>query len=168
MKHLFVHTVCFFALTSCSAPEPGNADTLAKEESTRLSWPTGTFFFHDENALYTEVWRESGDGEYLGNGCYLSAEDNDTLFSMSMHLRKSKDKILMSYVVKGQNDDKETEFTLTKNDKDVFIFENPFRSFPSIMKYQIHGDTAMTIEQRGFDKNTRSERKRKYMIRKEK
>ncbi|MBS1637329.1 MAG: hypothetical protein JST26_15520 [Bacteroidetes bacterium] len=168
MKHPFVHIVCCLVLIACSAPDSGNSETLSKEETTHFVWPTGKYLFYDDEAIYTEVWHQLENGDYIGNGYYLSNEDCDTLFSMNMRLRKEKDKTLMSYMVKGQNDNKETEFTLTNNDKNVYIFENPFRSFPSIMKYEIHGDTAMTIEQRGFDKTSHSERKRKYIIRKEK
>jgi hypothetical protein len=35
----------------------------------------------------------------------------------------------------------------------MYVFENPFRDFPSIMQYKIMGDSVIEVIQRGFEKN---------------
>lgn len=59
----------------------------------------------------------------------------------------------MFYDVKGQNENKETEFVLTNNTDNKFVFENPFRDFPSIMEYRLLGDTLIEVTERGFVNN---------------
>jgi hypothetical protein len=147
---------------SCAGPGHEWETNSPAADSLALSWPTGSFKLYEEEATYTEVWTQQNANTYVGYGYHLSNTDCDTLFSMSMRLYRMKDKLLMAYLVKGQNDNKETEFTLTNQDKNVYVFENPFRNFPSIMRYELMGDTAMIVDQRGYDKS--GERKRHYTL----
>jgi hypothetical protein len=94
----------------------------------------------------------------------LTRDCVDTLFSMSLRLVQENDKAIMYYSVKNQDDNKELEFTLTKSEDNLYVFENPFRDFPSIMQYRIFGDTAIEVTERGFENN--KEQVRKYLMNK--
>lgn len=117
-----------------------------------MQWPVGLFKYEEENTVYYEEWRQGENpGEYRGSGHFIVLQTEDTLFSMHMRLKRAGDKTLMYYLVRGQNNDKETEFTLTKEEDNHYVFENPYRGFPSIMHYTICGDTLITVQERGFD-----------------
>jgi hypothetical protein len=64
----------------------------------------------------------------------------------------------------NSEEDKELEFTLTKAEDNLYVFENPFRDFPSIMQYRLFGDTAIEVTERGFEHN--KEQVWKYTVRK--
>lgn len=70
-----------------------------------------------------------------------------------MRLVDENGQIKMYYNAVRQNAGKETEFTLTHHDHNKFVFENPFRSFPSVMSYELMGDSAIRIIERGFMQN---------------
>jgi hypothetical protein len=96
----------------------------------------------------------------------VSRDGVDTLFSLSVRLVYDKEKTKMFYTVKNSKEvkDKELEFTLTKAEDNLYVFENPFRDFPSIMQYRLFGDTAIEVTERGFENN--KEQVWKYTVRK--
>lgn len=127
-------------------------ETLSKKEKiTELKWVEGHFRFKSSHGIYDEQWRKIADNEYAGRGWYL--HKNDTLFAMKMRLYLSEGLVKMDYNVKGQNEGKDVEFALSKHEGDLYVFENPFRGFPSIMQYKFLGDTAINIVERGFENN---------------
>jgi hypothetical protein len=150
-------------LASCSGADKDEA----QENGAKLTWPTGKFLYvHENSGYYFEEWKKIDDLTYKGEGHFLTRDCIDTLFSMSLRLAKEKEKTTLYYAVKNQNDNKEIEFILTKADPNLhlYVFENPFRDFPSIMQYRMIGDTAMEVTERGFEDN--KERIRQYLIRK--
>jgi hypothetical protein len=70
-----------------------------------------------------------------------------------MRLIHEAEKTTLFYDVKDQKENKETEFTLTKGENNIYVFENPFRDFPSIMQYKIIGDSVIEVTERGFENN---------------
>jgi hypothetical protein len=116
---------------------------------TNINWFEGNYEYITADGIYREYWRKRNNTEYSGKGYFL--HKGDTSFLMKMELYADKGTIKMSYNVKGQNGDKNTEFVLTKQEKGLFVFENPFRGFPTIMRYQLQGDTAINIVERGFE-----------------
>lgn len=79
----------------------------------------------------------------------------DTLFRMWGNLILNNEDIKMFYKTSLSND--EIEFVLSKNDEMVFVFENPFRNFPSIMKYTFDTDSTYEVLERGFVNGTEKE-----------
>ncbi len=118
------------------------------------SWIEGKYLFNDGDAgFYFEEWKMKDSTEYSGTGFYLTRDFVDTLFQMKMRLLLQPKKTTMFYDVKGQNENKQTEFVLTNNTDNKFVFENPFRDFPSIMEYRLLGDTLIEVTERGFVDN---------------
>lgn len=134
-------------LTACVNP----VNEEAKKSQTGIDWFEGNFEYVTEHGLYREFWKKKNENEYIGKGYFLNK--NDTSFLMRMRLFKEDGTIKMDYNVKGQNSGKDVQFALTKQDKNLYVFENPFRGFPSIMQYKLLGDTAINIVERGFENN---------------
>lgn len=123
----------------------------AEKTNQQINWFEGNFEFSTEQGLYREFWKKNNEGEYIGKGYFL--HKSDTSFLMRMKLYKDKKLTKMDYNVRGQNEGKDVEFVLTKHEKDLFVYENPFRGFPSIMQYKLLGDTAIMVTERGFEDN---------------
>lgn len=147
------YLVILLGLTGCHQQsnqaiknEP-NVNTDYVFASILNQWPKGTFVYESNAGVYTEIW-ERADQELRGQGNFVI--HGDTLFSMKMNLVEVNNYIKMFYQVNRQNDGKETEFALTNHTNNRFTFENPFRNFPSIMTYELLGDSAIHITERGF------------------
>ncbi len=108
---------------------------------------------NDQSGFYYEEWKKVDANNYTGRGYFLKKDGIDTLYSIKMRLMHEKDKTILFYDVKDQKETKETEFTLTKGENNVYVFENPFRDFPSILQYKIMGDNTIDVTERGFEKN---------------
>jgi hypothetical protein len=79
-----------------------------------------------------------------------------------MKLQQTREGLFMFFNVKNQNDNKEVEFRLTKQDNQTYTFENPFRDYPSIVTYKILTDTTINVVMHGF-KNGK-EKKEDFII----
>lgn len=117
----------------------------------RKYWPEGTFvqYFDDEKFIYIERWIKNTNIYHM-EGSYIQLKPFvDTLFRMWGKLILDNDDLIKMYYKTNVSSD-EVEFVLSKNDERVFIFENPFRSFPSIMKYSFESDSSFEVLERGF------------------
>ncbi|MGZ3884413.1 MAG: hypothetical protein ACXVPQ_04260 [Bacteroidia bacterium] len=156
---LILHIVSAGTLLLCSCSGPGKPESAAAYRDsiplteTTFNWPEGKYLYVNGGGMYFEEWAKGDSGIYKGTGFFINQASNDTLFSTTMRLQRKKEKTTLFYVVKGQSDNKDVEFMLTKEDGNVFVFENPFRDFPSIMQYKILGDTAIEVTERGFVNN---------------
>ena len=142
-------------LSSCGNEGTDTAQTNGTDASgAAFKWIEGKYIVvNDQSGFYYEEWIKTDNNNYTGTGCFLTRDCVDTIFKMKMRLIHEKEKTTLFYDVKGQNEDKETEFTLTKGENNVYVFENPFRDFPSIMQYKIIGDSVIEVTERGFEKN---------------
>lgn len=151
--HIFIGLT--FILSSCGggATDP----TQTKDPDSKViafNWIEGKYIVtNNQSGFYYEEWKKVDPNNYTGTGFFLSRDCVDTVFSMKMRLIHEKEKTTMYYDVKDQNENKETEFTLTKGENNVYVFENPFRDFPSIMQYKIIGDSVIEVTERGFENN---------------
>lgn len=119
-----------------------------------FKWIEGKYVvMNDQSGFYYEEWLKVDNNNYTGTGYFLTRDCIDTLLNIKMRLMHEKEKTTLFYDVKDQKKNKETEFTLTKGENNVYVFENPFRDFPSIMQYKIIGDSVIEVTQRGFYAN---------------
>lgn len=154
---------CFvfsFFLISCSNINVESEKADAKNPS--LKWIKGNYKLKSDYGNYFENWKMIDSVTYSGFGYFLDNENNDTLFRQSMKLQKGLDAIFMYFNVKNQNDNKDVEFRLTKQEGRIFTFENPFRDYPSIVTYKILSDTSINVVMNGF-KNGK-EKKEDFII----
>ncbi|MBN8691577.1 MAG: hypothetical protein J0L69_00200 [Bacteroidetes bacterium] len=146
--------ISFFALLFAGCNNESEIIKNLTPQNKITSWIEGKYLFNDgDTGFYFEEWSKKDSTEYIGKGFYLTRDYVDTLFQMKMRLLLDSKKTTMFYDVKGQNENKETEFVLTNNTDNKFVFENPFRDFPSIMEYRLLGDTLIEVTERGFVNN---------------
>ena len=142
-------------LSSCSNSQLNSAkNTGADSTTTSFDWIQGKYIVvNDQSGFYYEEWIKLNNNNYTGTGYFLTRDCVDTIFSLKMRLMHEVDKTTLFYDVKDKKESKEAEFTLTKGEINIYVFENPFRDFPSIMQYKIIGDSVIEVTERGFEKN---------------
>lgn len=143
----------YFMFCSCSENIPSEENNQKQDGDSSLLrviervWPKGVFEFRSERGVYTELWSYSN-GHLGGRGYFVSGKD--TLFKMNMRMLEDRGGVKMYYDVMRQNGGKETEFTLSSHTDKQFVFENPFRDFPSLMSYELEGDSAIRVTEYGI------------------
>jgi hypothetical protein len=144
-----------FLISSCGGSQKDSEESkLADSLTTGFNWIQGKYVVvNDQSGFYYEEWTKVDNNNYNGTGYFLTRDCIDTLLNIKMRLMHEKEKTTLFYDVKDQNKNKETEFTLTKGENNMYVFENPFRDFPSIMQYKIIGDSVIEVTQRGFYAN---------------
>lgn len=152
--------IIIFFLESCSEIKVEAEKDQEKVKS--ISWITGNYKLKSAYGNYTENWSKLDSITYHGFGYFLDLENNDTLFRQSMKLKQGLDEVFMYFNVKNQNDNKDVEFRLTKQERKIFTFENPFRDYPSIVTYKILSDTSVNVVMYGFKEG--KEKKEDFII----
>ena len=158
--HIFNCIVVLFFLTACSDETQGISKS--SEKTTSFRWITGNYKLISKFGNYTEIWKKEDSSTYFGLGFFLDNENHDTLFRQRMKLMQTPDGVFMYFNVKNQNDNKDVEFRLTKQERKLFTFENPFRDYPSLVTYKIISDTTVNVVMLGF-KNGK-EKKEDFII----
>lgn len=147
-------------MISCSEINVESEKTDTK--ITPIKWIIGDYKLKSDYGNYFEKWIMQDSLTYSGFGYFLDTENQDTLFRQSMKLKQELETIYMYFNVKNQNDNKDVEFKLTKQEGKVYTFENPFRDYPSIVTYKILSDTSINVVMYGF-KNGK-EKKEDFII----
>lgn len=151
---LYIFIGLTIILNSCGNPPEISQNATSETHDSIFKWIEGKYVVvNDQSGFYYEEWTKVDNNNYKGAGYFLTRDCVDTIFSLQMRLIHQKDKTTFFYDVKGHKESKENEFTLTKGENNVYVFENPFGVFPSIMQYKIIGDSAIDITQRGFENN---------------
>lgn len=150
---------------ACGPPKEGSETITSTETKSKDSfhWPTGKYIYVTNEGMFFEEWVKIDSLTFKGSNFFISKAKNDTLFSMTMKLVRGKEKTNMYFKLKGATN-ADSEFTLTKEDGNLYVFENPFHDYTSIMQYKILGDTAIEVTERGFVKN--KEREERYTMKK--
>lgn len=131
----------------CSGQEHETSKSVSKP---LFEWITGDYYFKANYGDYFESWKTTDHETYYGFGYFLDRENRDTLFRQRMKLLIQQDGVFMYFNVKNQNDNKDVEFRLTKQENKIYTFENPFRDYPSIVTYKILSDTSVNVVMFGF------------------
>jgi hypothetical protein len=155
-KSLYLVLAAFF-LVSCNPPaaKDHQKSLIAKatlgSDTAEIKWVEGEFEYLSSAGVYRTFWRKNEEQQYIGKGYFLAK--GDTSFLIRMKLYREKGIVKMNYNVKEHDNGKDIEFTLSKAVDNLYVFENPFRDFPSILQYKFQGDSAINIIERGFDKD---------------
>ena len=148
-KHNIINCIIgLIFLSSCSSQDSDK--TTLPEREPLFNWITGNYTLTSDYGYYYENWEKLDSATYKGLGYFMDADNVDTLFRQSMKLQKTGKGVVMFYDVKNQNDNKIVEFLLTKQDNNVYTFENSFRDYPSIVTYKILSDTSINVIMHGF------------------
>ena len=148
---------------ACNNPKETAIANETIKTKDNFHWPIGKFIFVTKEGMFFEEWVKSDSVTFKGSNFFINKAKNDTLFTVTMKLTRGKEKTSLLFKLKGENN-KDSEFTLIKEDENLYVFENPFHDYTSIMQYKILGDTAIEVTERGFVKN--KEREEKYIMKK--
>lgn len=157
VKNLYLAAIVLL-LSACNP----NSTEGTTEDTSFPEWFEGNYEYTNDYGIYREYWKKKSSEEYIGKGYFL--HKGDTSFLMRMKLYKEEGSIKMDYNVKGQNEGKTVLFTLSKFKDGIYVFENPFRGFPSIMEYRILNDSIITVTEKGFE--GQKEENQKFTIKK--
>lgn len=160
MKNTFKAIISLVFLTACSEEKIALDNSIGK--SPFLLWATGNYTLQSDYGKYYENWEKIDSTTYYGFGYFMDVDNEDTLFRQSMKLQQTPEDVFMYFNVKNQNDNKEVEFRLTKQDNKTFTFENAFRDYPSIVTYKFLTDSTINVVMHGF-KNGK-EKKEDFII----
>jgi len=127
-----------------------------------MKWVTGNYTLKSKHGDYYENWKQIDSVHFEGLGYFMDEDNMDTLFRQSMKWSETDKGVFMLFNVKNQNDNKDVEFKLTKQENHVFTFENAFRDYPSIITYKILNDTSINVVMLGFKDN--QEKKEDFVI----
>ena len=84
--------------------------------------------------IICEEWKKI-DNNYLQNKGYM-IKGNDTLVTERVALTNTKEGILYTSTVEDQNNKQPIAFKMTKNEDNIFVFENPEHDFPKRIVYK--------------------------------
>ncbi len=146
--YIFNCLIVFIFSASCSDE---NQEVKKNSNMTSLiNWISGNYRLKSDYGNYFETWEKIDSVTYYGFGYFMDTENTDTLFRQRMRLHQTPEGVFMYFNVKNQNDNKDVEFRLTKQENRVFTFENPFRDYPSIVSYKILSDSTVNVVMNGF------------------
>lgn len=127
-----------------------------------LKWVTGNYTLKSKHGNYYENWKQTDSIHFEGFGYFMDEDNMDTLYRQSMKWSETNTGVFMVFNVKNQNDNKDVEFKLTKQENHSYTFENAFRDYPSIITYKILNDTSINVVMLGFKDN--QEKKEDFVI----
>jgi hypothetical protein len=149
IRYNIIGVILSIILCSGCSNEQMDLGSTSKKEPL-INWVTGNYTLNSDYGKYYENWEKQDSVTYLGLGYFMDAENEDTLFRQRMRLHQTDKGVVMYYHVKNQNDNKIVEFSLTKQENNIFTFENSFRDYPSIVTYKILSDTSINVVMNGF------------------
>ncbi len=100
---------------------------------TKAYWLIGTWENKSQNGELTERWEKQNDSVYNGESFFIKGKD--TIHSEQIVLSETDGKVKYSPKVKGQNDDKPVDFTMTTVTDKQLVFENQSHDFPQKITY---------------------------------
>jgi hypothetical protein len=147
-------------LAACSSEQKQSEPLIQAAKPIR--WISGNYTLKSQYGNYCESWQKIDSVTYYGSGYFMDSTNIDTLFEQRMKLFQTADVVHLFFNVKNQNDNKDVEFRLTKQENKTFTFENAFRDYPSIVTYKILSDTTVNVVMRGFKEG--KEKKEDFII----
>jgi hypothetical protein len=129
MKKIFISIVAVLLLSAFAISDN------SKKVFKRLYALEGTWKMKTKKGTICEEWKKINKN-YLQNRGYMII-GSDTIITERVALQKSKDDIFYTSIVEDQNNKKPVVFTLTKTEKNTFVFENPQHDFPKRIVYKI-------------------------------
>jgi hypothetical protein len=94
----------------------------------------GTWKMNTKRGAICEEWKKI-DKNYLQNRGYM-LKGKDTIITERVALTNTKAGILYTSTVEDQNNKQPIAFKMTKNEDNMFVFENPAHDFPKRIVYK--------------------------------
>lgn len=115
-----------------------------KKMPDQLSELNGLWVMKVKGGTLYESWQKTDETTMTGSG-FKVTENNDTLITENILLTVRGNNILYIPTVVDQNADKPVEFTLVKEKKNIFVFENKSHDFPQQIIYQFESTDKLQV-----------------------
>jgi hypothetical protein len=128
MKKIVIATAVIFCLSAFFLQD----DSVIFKKLYALD---GTWKMVTKRGAVCEEWKKM-DGNYLQNRGYF-IKGNDTIVTERVSLTRNYKGIYYTSTVEDQNNKQPVAFKLTKQENNMFVFENPQHDFPKRIVYNL-------------------------------
>jgi hypothetical protein len=95
----------------------------------------GTWKMTSKRGVICEEWKRMDENHLQNRGYFIKG--NDTVVTERVALTRGRKGIFYTSTVEDQNNKQPIAFRLTKNDGNMFVFENPQHDFPKRIVYNL-------------------------------
>ena len=128
MRKIFIAIIATLSLSAFIVS--GDNKTFKKLYALEGTWKMVT----KRGNIICEEWKKV-DNNYLQNRGYM-IKGKDTIVTERVALTNTKEGILYTSTVEDQNNKQPIVFKMTKNEDNIFVFENPQHDFPKRIVYR--------------------------------
>ncbi len=152
MKNTFIAIIIILCLSAFCVSDN-------KKVFKKLYALEGTWQMKTKKGFICEEWKKINNNHLQSKGYTISG--NDTTITERVTLKRIKNSIVYASTVENQNNKLPIVFTFTKEENNLFIFENPQHDFPKRIVYKlISSDSLNAFIDDGID----SSKKRQYFF----
>ncbi len=152
MKNTFIAIIIILCLSAFCVSDN-------KKVFKKLYALEGTWQMKTKKGFNCEEWKKINNN-YLQSKGYM-IRGNDTIITERVALKRSKNSITYTSTVEDQNNKLPIVFTFTKEENNMFIFENPQHDFPKRIVYKLISSDSLNAF---IDDGTDGSKKRQYFI----
>lgn len=131
------------SLFSCQKKDK-NGKIIVFEELYKSEWILGEWQQKDSLGTLKEIWMPLNDSTYAGQSFYILNE-KDTVHRQTIELTQNQSNLLYITTTKGENNDEDILFQLTKDEDSLLVFENPKNPYPKKISYSRKKDTSLLV-----------------------
>ena len=123
----------------------------------QAAWLEGSWEHNSPEGNLTEMWTKENDSVLHGKAYFI--EGKDTLHNESIVLHQNGEELLYSAAIKGQNNDKPTDFKLMLASENQLSFENKAHDYPQKIVYRKVTNDSLIAEISGIQQGKPSSEK---------
>lgn len=118
--------------------------TSKEKEKSRLEraeWLLGRWENNSKEGNLSETWVKNGNNAYTAETFIVVGKD--TVFKEHSSLEETGKTLQCVITIPDQNEAKPVVFTMTKQEDNLMVFENPKHDFPTMIRYEHKGDSTI-------------------------
>jgi Domain of unknown function (DUF6265) len=136
------------SLFSCQKKDK-NGNVIIFEELYKAEWILGEWQQKDSLGTLKEIWMPLNDSTYVGQSYYI-VNNKDTVHRETIELTQNQSNLLYITATKGEKNDEDISFQLTKDEDSLLVFENPKNLYPKKISYSRKKDASLLVSVSGI------------------
>ncbi len=153
MKNIILFLAVIVSIVSCKNAE--KKTEISKFD--QAAWLEGSWENKSSEGNLYEMWTRENDSVLQGKAYFIKGKD--TLHNESIVLRQAGDDLIYSPNVKGQNNEKATDFKLMLASETQLSFENTAHDYPQKIVYRKVTNDSLIAEISGMQQGKPSSEK---------
>jgi len=153
MKKFIVILAIIVSVISCKKSEKKEA--ISKFD--QAAWLEGSWEYNSPEGNLNEIWTKENDSVLHGKAYFI--EGKDTLHNESIVLQQVGEELIYSPTVKGQNNERATDFKLMLASDTQLSFENTAHDYPQKIVYRKVTNDSLITEISGIQQGKPSSEK---------